>query len=86
MTLYIIQNRRGEVLDKQLNWMRPESDNRSSWASAFASPHRDVVLNQLVELTTRDSDLRAAVVARPVDDRGRPDLSALESDPLRSTG
>ncbi len=86
MTLYIIQNRRGEVLDKQLNWMQAGEDNRAAWANAFASPHWDVALNQLVELTTGNSELRATVVNCPTDDRGRPELSKLDNTPLQSTG
>lgn len=67
MTLYIIENQRGEYLDKQLNWV-PPSEN----ANLFHSPHRDVVLNQLIELNARDIHLRARVVACEADERGRP--------------
>ncbi len=71
MTLYILQNQRGEFLDKQLNWVPAEAGN------LFHSPHRDVALNQLIELNARDIRLRARVVACEADDKGRPQAASV---------
>lgn len=74
MTCFLLQNNRGEFLDKSLEW--------ASGAKAdevFQTSHRDVALNQLVELTTRDFSLRARVINCELDDRGRPRLQ-LHSD------
>lgn len=67
MTLYILENHRGEFLDKQLNWV-----SAGEAGNLFHTPHRDVALNQLIELNARDIHLRAKVVACEADDRGRP--------------
>ncbi len=74
MSLFILQNQAGEFLNKHLEWV-PGCDARD----VFHSPHKDVALNQLVELTARDTDLRARVVACEVDDKGLPRLSAARS-------
>ncbi len=74
MTCYLLQNDRGEFLDKSLEWVPGARADE-----VFQTPHRDVALNQLVELTTRDFNLRARVVSCELDDRGRPRLQ-LTSD------
>ncbi|HLS97519.1 MAG: hypothetical protein WDA10_05220 [Porticoccaceae bacterium] len=71
-TLFIIQNSRGDFLDRQLNWVGADDSG-----ALFHSPHRDVALNQLIELNARDIRLRAKVVPCAADDRGRPRLDAL---------
>jgi hypothetical protein len=67
MTLFIIQNHQGEFLDKQLNWAPP-----GDIGNLFHTPHRDVALNQLIELNARDVQLRAGVVTCSADEKGRP--------------
>jgi hypothetical protein len=67
MTLYILENHLGEFLDKQLTWVCA-----AQAGNLFHSPHRDVALNQLIELNARDIHLRANVVACEADDKGRP--------------
>lgn len=67
MTLYILENHRGELLDKQLNWV-----SATETSNLLHFPHRDVALNHLIELNARDIHLRAKVVACDADDRGRP--------------
>ena len=69
MAVFIIRNNRGDVLDKQLQW-----SGGGNLAQLFSSPHKDVALNQLVELNSRDIGLRARVVECEVDDKGRPVL------------
>lgn len=74
MTLYIIQSQSGAYLDKQLAWV-----SAADASSLFHTPHKDVALNQLIELNTRDINLRATVVPCEVDDRGRPQLASHEA-------
>lgn len=70
--LYLIQNARGDFLDKQLNWVGADDAG-----ALFHSPHKDVALNQLLELNARDIHLRARVLSCAADDRGRPRLDAM---------
>ena len=78
MPLYIIQSQGGQVLDKHLNWV--DGVDRSQ---LFSTPHRDVALNQLIELNTRDIQLRARVVACDCDDRGNPVVAC---QPMQAAG
>jgi hypothetical protein len=75
MTLYLIQKQTGEFLHKQLGWTPPMEPSQ-----LFRTPHKDVALNQLIELNTKDVSLRAAVVTCDTDDKGLP----LLADPLAS--
>ncbi|MAT52100.1 MAG: hypothetical protein CMK32_13060 [Porticoccaceae bacterium] len=70
MSLFIIENDEGAFLDKQLNWV-----HTADAGTVFCTPHKDIALNQLVELTTRDFALRARVVACDSDSKGRPVVS-----------
>lgn len=72
MSLFIIHNSRGEFLDRQLNWVSAEDAS-----VIFHTPHRDVALNQLIELNARDIHLRAKVVQCDSDGKGRPLLSSM---------
>ena len=72
MTLYIIQSHSGELLDRHLGWTASARAD-----DLFRTPHRDIALNQLIELNARDVHLRAQVVACDKDDRGLPDLSCV---------
>lgn len=69
MAVFIIRNSRGEVLDKQLQWV-----SGGNGANLYCTPHKDIALNQLVELTSKDFTLRASVAECEVDDKGRPRL------------
>jgi len=75
MALYILQNNQEEWLNKAMEWVygcRAEE--------LFATPHKDIALNQLIELNTRDIDLRARIVACDSDDKGRPRLPQITSE------
>ena len=72
MTVFIIQSESGKFLDKHLVWVK-DADS----ASLFRTPHKDVALNQLIEINTRDISLRARVVTCATDNRGLPDLASL---------
>ncbi|GIX31622.1 MAG: hypothetical protein KatS3mg124_2094 [Porticoccaceae bacterium] len=72
MTVYLIRAQSGAFLARDLSWMHP-----APGADLFATPHRDVAVNQLVELTLADPALRAQVVSCAGDGQGKPDLSSL---------
>lgn len=65
--LYVIQDSYGRFLSRQDEWV--EGGSRET---LFRSEHRDLALNTLIELNTRDVDLRATVVTVDCDDQGRP--------------
>jgi len=67
MQLYIIQSQNGQVLDKHLNWVDGHDTSQ-----LFYTAHKDVALNQLIELNARDIHLRAKVVACDRSDKGSP--------------
>jgi hypothetical protein len=67
MRIYIIQSQEMATLDKHLQWTR---DIKSS--SLFYTPHRDIALNQLIELNAKDTSLRADIIECSADSRGRP--------------
>ena len=67
MRIYIIQSQDMATLDKHLHWTQ---DIEAS--SVFYTPHRDIALNQLIELNAKDISLRADVVECSADSKGRP--------------
>jgi hypothetical protein len=75
MTLYIIENHKEQFLTKSLEW-----DYGCKAEDLFRTPHKDVALNQLIELNTRDIGLRAHIVDCESDDRGRPVMPARSSE------
>lgn len=76
MTLYIIQAASGKFLDKHLVWL--ETPLASQF---FRTPHRDVALNQLIELNAKDVHLRAWVIACESNERGDP---VVDQQPLQA--
>ncbi len=74
MTLYIIENDREQFLTKTLEW-----DYGCKADELFKTPHRDVALNQLIELNTRDIGLRAHLLECEADGGGRPLMPARPS-------
>ena len=67
MRIYIIQSQDMATLDKHLQWTQ---DIEAS--SVFYTPHRDIALNQLIELNAKDTSLRADIVECSADSKGRP--------------
>ena len=55
------------MLDKHFQWTH---DIESS--PLFYTPHRDIALNQLIELNAKDISLRAEIVECAADSKGRP--------------
>ena len=67
MKTYIIQSQDMATLDKHLQW----THNVDS-SSLFYTPHRDIALNQLIELNAKNISLRASIVECAADSKGRP--------------
>ena len=59
MTQYFLIDASGKLLTKDLVWTK---EYRAS--ELFNTPHKDIALNQLLELNATDIDLRARVVPR----------------------
>ena len=77
MTLYIIELMSGEFLDRHQAWVKaPNAD------ALFQTPHKDVALNQLIELNAKDINLRARVITCDTDDRGQPEQALAVLGPL----
>lgn len=66
MTLFIVRDSSGKLLAKDLTWTHdPE-------AELFKTPHKDIALNQLLELNAQNIHLRARVVACQQDAHKQP--------------
>ncbi len=75
MKIYILQAQDKRILNKDLEWSSEANLN-----GIFNTPHRDIALNQLIELNAKDIDLRATLVECESDAKGRPVLcSRLEA-------
>ena len=70
-TVFIIRNQDELYLDTQDQWVTPDSE-----LPPFHSPHKDVALNKLFEMTLADATLRGKVDSCPADAKGKPVLSA----------
>ncbi len=66
-TLYVIQNQNGHYLSKQKEWV-DGSDRRVLYRSA----HKDEVINQIFELSSKDIGLRATRLDCEADEQGNP--------------
>lgn len=73
MNYYILQNSDGCYLNKDLLWCSNPGPNEM-----FKTEHRDIALNQLIELNARDISLRATIVS--VDNEGLSQLFAVPND------
>lgn len=62
MQYYIIQTQDGKQLDRHLNWV-----DACDPAQLFRTPHKDIALNQLIELNAGNIRLRARVVPLKTD-------------------
>jgi len=73
MKIYIIKNHDESILGKDLEWLDGRDTNQ-----IFKTEHRDIALNQLIELNAKDINLRAQIVECEADKKGRP-IMLLES-------
>ena len=69
--LFILKDAVGNLLTKDLLWA---SDCEVT--ELFRTPHKDVALNQLLEINAGDVELRAQIVACEVDNKNRPIISS----------
>jgi len=67
MRIFLLQRHDGSVLSKNLDWTCDLTSN-----DIFYSPHRDIALNQLVELNVKQIDLRVNIIECEADANGRP--------------
>jgi len=72
MAVFILQQENGGILSRGFEWSLDTTPQ-----TVFSSPHRDVALNQLLELVIKDSALRARAVPCDLDARGLPVLPAV---------
>jgi len=70
MKTYVLQAQNNDVLDKELQWA---SEITAKYI--FNTPHRDIALNQLIELNAKDVNLRAEVLECELSPNGVPTLS-----------
>ena len=65
--LFVVSNQLGQYWGKKKRWVDGTDANK-----VMTLKHRDEGLNQLVELSSRDIELRGEVLAVPANDRGVP--------------
>lgn len=70
MKIFILQTQDQRTLNKDLEWSSEADRN-----AVFQTPHRDIAINQLIELNAKDISLRAAIVECEADSKGRPVLT-----------
>jgi|TARA_B110000090_G_scaffold192150_1_gene225317 hypothetical protein len=69
MKIFIIKSHDGSLLGKDLAWVDGANANL-----IFTAQHRDIALNQLIELNAKDIHLRAEIAECEADKKGRPAL------------
>ena len=69
MKIFIIKSHDGSLLGKDLEWMDGANANL-----LFTAQHRDIALNQLIELNAKNIHLRAEIIECDADKKGRPTL------------
>ena len=69
MTVFILQNQHQQYLEKSLEW-----NNGADANQLFKTAHKDVALNQLMELNAKDVQLRISVISCEVNSAGNPVL------------
>ena len=67
MKIFILQRYDAAALSKDLDWTCDVTSN-----DTFYSPHRDIALNQLVELNAKQIGLRVNIIEYEADGNGRP--------------
>ncbi|MDG1819498.1 MAG: hypothetical protein P8H31_06680 [Porticoccaceae bacterium] len=84
MKIYIIKSHDESILGKDFEWLDGANGNL-----IFSTPHRDIALNQLIELNAKDINLRAQIIECEADKKGRPIMlldsaAATNSEPCSS--
>jgi hypothetical protein len=71
-TIYVIRNQNQHYLGRNGEWV-----DGSHLPALFRTPHRDVALNELVEVNLRDLSLRGELLACEANDEGYPQVEVL---------
>ena len=69
--VYVIRNQHGHFWGKRKAWV-----SGAEAKTVMRTKHEDEAVNSLVELSTKDIDLRGDVVAATLSDRGEPMVEA----------
>ncbi|MCK5790657.1 MAG: hypothetical protein KAH34_07425 [Ketobacter sp.] len=80
-TAYVIRNQSGQYLTRKGEWVSGKDAG-----GLFHQPHYDQALNQLIEVNSKDIELRGKVVEVPLDDSKRPAHPVIEDygpDPVQ---
>lgn len=75
-SVYVIQSQAGQFLSRRKEWLDKTEIN-----ALYKTPHRDLAINELVEITSKHTDVRAKVVEAGTSSKGLPlvaDLPPLE--------
>lgn len=72
---YVIRNQLGQYLTRKGEWISGKDS-----AALFHQPWYDQALNHLIEVNSKDIELRGKVVELDLDDKGRPVVLELGPD------
>ena len=73
---YVIRNQLGQYLTRKGEWVSGKDSG-----ALFHQPWFDQALNHLIEVNSKDIELRGKVVELDMDDKGRPLVQELGPDP-----
>ena len=71
-TVFVIQNQQGQFLSRQKEWLGKTEIN-----ALYKTPHRDLAVNELFEISSRDTETRAQVVEAETSNKGLPLVAGL---------
>ena len=71
--VFVVRNQLGHYWGKKKRWVDGTKPTR-----VLTCKHRDECVNLLVELSSKDIDLRGEVIAAPVNERGLPQVEPSE--------
>lgn len=76
--VFVIRNQLGQYLTRKGEWVSGRDAS-----VLFHQPWYDQALNHLIEINTKDIDLRGTVLALKLDDKGRPIVEEFGPDPVQ---
>ncbi len=71
--VFVIRNQLGQYWTRNGEWVDGREPQR-----VLKAKHRDEALNQLVELSAKDIELRGEILSAALNNRGEPDIEASE--------
>ena len=75
---YVIRNQLGQYYTKKGEWVSGKEANL-----VFHQPHHDQALNQLIEINSKDIELRGSVVKLGLDEKRHPVITEFGPDPIQ---